>query len=74
MNEQTVKIEKGIPIPKSRGKLVTQQMEAMEVGDSFECSTVRAYALVGYANRHLKGLRFTSRKVGEGKSRVWRTA
>lgn len=66
-------IEKEIPFPGRREKTgMSNTMRLLEVGDSFLASTKEsrtAYAL----SRYLK-MKITIRPVGDGKSRIWRTA
>lgn len=73
-----VKIEKGIPIPKTRGRKNEYPFNEMEVGDSFfidgddkEASRVRvSFCQMKRRNKNFKK-KFTVRKV-EGGFRCWR--
>jgi len=72
-----IQIEKGVPIPRAcRGGKENRWhvLLTMEVGDSFEIdyrSPSSIYASIKY---HVKdGRKFTVRKTGEKKYRVWRT-
>lgn len=66
-----VRIDKNIPIPRSRGKYPFREME---VGDSFLCpkgSEKTIYSAAGQATTRIKGRRFIVRKTEDG-FRVWR--
>lgn len=75
------KIEKGIPIPPSKGgagRPTLYPFAKMEVGDSFTIESARKQqgrmcAIASdYGKRH--GMRFTVRTIGDGMLRVWRVA
>lgn len=71
MNE----IEKGIPIPpKVSAKSKTGNMEllrAMEIGDSFVSDKKSGYFCTP---ARIAGIKITTRKIEDGKIRVWRFA
>ena len=66
-----VRIEKGVPIPRTHqiGKLKAIML-AMEVGESFVSE--KRSKLDGKAK--LPGREFTSRRLADGRFRIWRTA
>ena len=74
-----IKIEKNIPLPRKytgegRPKSpIRVALEAMEVGDSFEGTEAnRKYVGAISCTYRLKGRKFTSRKTGDDKFRIWR--
>lgn len=76
MQNGEIKIEKGIPVPETRGVLAKYPFSSMEVGDSFfvaasdtgDLSHVRSAASWN-AKRH--EMKFCTRTV-DGGVRVWR--
>lgn len=77
----TIKLEKGVPIPESPKSFASKYpWGQMEVGDSFlipqidnepiQSTRERASKAVSYAKRH-KNINFCTRKV-DGGIRVWR--
>ena len=67
------KIEKGIPMPSSRNGSF-YPFDQMRVGDSFvvtgeQCKSI--HQTIYYQNIK-SGMKFTGRKLDEGKYRVWR--
>jgi len=76
-DNEMVKIEKGVPIPKRGGAGGNRKYPwlTMEVGDSFVMAgvqTVSIYRAV-YAASIRTGRKFAARKI-DGVHRVWRTA
>lgn len=77
MKDKRPKIEKGIPIPKTRPRHSKYPFEKMHIGDSFYWPDGdSAKALHGAARQYAgirNGFRITIRKEKEG-YRVWRKA
>lgn len=75
-----IDIDKGVPMPETRGRPVRYPFESMEVGDSFFCSggTMRTTRTrTSEASRRLAPKRFSARAVEENGVkgiRVWRVA
>jgi hypothetical protein len=71
------RIEKGIPLPESRGgkqAMKFPELHTMDIGDSIRVREERETLSSACAYAKLKrGFRFTIRKDGDG-FRVWRTA
>lgn len=74
-----ISIDKGIPVPKNnRGRPAKYPFASMDIGDSFvsdgdgsNTSGCKAYnAARQYGRAH--GMKFSGRKEGEGKVRIWR--
>ncbi len=72
MNNGTLKIEKGIPIPDVRGKTgkVVAMMKSMKVGESFLFPISKRNSIPSYA-RQAK-VEVTTRAVDDDHIRVWR--
>ena len=76
----TVEIDKGIPIPESRGRGgISYPWKQMEVGDSFLLRDPKLSrgSNISQANRLYAPKRFTTRVINEGGRRVrrvWRVA
>ena len=70
MSIRGVRVEKGVPVPKThqQGKWKTV-LDALDVGDSFVHS--KRVKLDGKAK--IPGKEFTSRRLSDGKFRMWRT-
>lgn len=72
-----IRIEKGIPIPRDGHGIWRSQFPLvdMEPGDSFavplEDESILRKAITN-AQRKLEGIRFTTRKQGNGTIRCWR--
>ncbi len=74
MTRPSYQIDKGIPIPESRGRPGKYPFADMKPGDSVLIPGKRATQLGGPLAYHRgKGLELTSRTV-EGGCRVWRVA
>ncbi len=79
MEEELIKIEKGIEIP-PLGRPAIYPLRKMEVGDSFEVETTNRARRGLYCLAHNAGIKITTRsKRTEGdppkfKTRVWRIA
>lgn len=74
----TYQIEKGVPIPEPiTGKGVINKksflgtLRAMEVGDSV---LVEKPQTSSGAHSRIQGMKFTTRKVSENRTRIWRVA
>jgi hypothetical protein len=68
-----VKIDKGIPIPRGKGKFSIYPWHAIEVSDSFLLNSVGASGLASLASKRYAPKKFICRKTPEG-IRVWRIA
>lgn len=69
------KIEKGVPIPDRRLKIIKYPWETMDIGDSFFVEGKHTRNLTGAAHNYGKNHNkiFSCRTVNNG-VRVWRTA
>lgn len=66
-----VNIERGFPIPKeTRGRPRKYPWHEMDVGDSF-VGGKNARSMISHVYG-TTGYKFTSRKIGENKFRIWR--
>jgi len=65
-----LKVEKGIPIPDKHGKLETNLVDGMQVGDSILATNSKEENNVYNAMRR-RGMGVTRRKV-DGGTRLWR--
>lgn len=66
------KIESGIPVPSQRPNGITAAVRSLSVGDSFECAAGQRNAAIQASTR--LGIKVVSRKLGNGRCRVWRVA
>ena len=74
-DEMAIVIEKGIPIPLTANKRIselTETLKAMDVGDSFVCSRSARNSL-SQRMIILNPKRFVTRSVDKDNMRVWRT-
>ncbi len=69
MNNE-IKIEKGIPIPKSRVGSTKYPFKEMKVGDSFLVEERLRSCMAMQAKKH--GIAVTTARTDDGKVRVWR--
>lgn len=68
-----IKIDKGIPVPETRGRIRKYPWDEMEIDDSFLVS-LKTKNISGYtfwANKRYAPKRFTGRKMPDG-HRIWR--
>jgi hypothetical protein len=76
-NESAYTIEKGIPLPPSAngpGRVGKYPFAQMRVGDSFVCDKPQTNlgATLAYSAKKL-GIKFATRKIDAGTTRIWRT-
>ena len=77
MNNEPIKVERGIPIPrKISGARGIYPWREMEVGDSFliEGLTAKYRSRIAAAQSTRDNRKYATRKVGENAYRVWRIA
>jgi len=73
MGKSTTKIERGIPIPETRGcRSIKHPFKGMRVGDSFVGRANNRQSF--YSSAKLQGMKCAARKMTDGTYRVWRTA
>lgn len=70
-----INIEKGIPIPNTKGRKSKYPFDKMEVGDSFKLKDVPKNTVLNAANswakRNKKKVKFTIRFI-DNVTRIWR--
>lgn len=72
-NGRIIKIEKGIPIPRShiqQRNAYVNTLSAMKIGDSVKAPKRTAPNWVNAAHRH--GMKITSRTLSDTEVRIWR--
>lgn len=77
--EPMFKIEKNVALPASWGRAGSKKYPfgEMQVGDSFTAQvkqTRLSNAAATYARYHGGGLKFTTRKIDDANTRIWRIA
>lgn len=79
MNNEEIKIEKGIPFPIRNGKNgkslhpICAAMLKMEVGDSITVSHKMPYGLI-WRHSKARGGKFMTKRIGNGQFRIWKTS
>lgn len=75
MGEKLIKIDKGVPLPKSNLFRTKYPFATMEVGDSFVVSPAAARSISGSMSNHArrnKDTKFTRRRISDTEIRIWR--